>query len=302
MDKSEREFRKLLELQGDNTLEVLVVERLRLVDGSHGMEGVTLQELCTFFEQFDANGDGNVDLEDFKSMIRTSREATSLFTGSEELPRLSNAQMNALLLYDDWPQKHEGPGDLDEGEGLGGLFKHISKEHVRCEAAAKDEWETEEHAERRHALAPGGPRDEYPNLQRLDELAAELNRMEEAGGLWWYPEWKADKTEAELIFLETPDELPAWLDRMRVKKLSEHEKRIKVVELAEKLNKDAIIALAPQTWKIEFADAQDTSKEVNQEELLFFRLGFIFMAYRVDFWYWEAIEVVFSPSQQVSLI
>ena len=149
MDKSEREFRKLLELQGDNTLEVLVVERLRLVDGSHGMEGVTLEELCTFFEQFDADGDGNVDLEEFRSMIRTSREATGLFTGSEELPRLSNAQMNALLLYDDWPEKHEGPGDLDEGEGLGGLFKHISKEHVRCEEAAKDEGETEEHAERR---------------------------------------------------------------------------------------------------------------------------------------------------------
>ena len=32
-------------------------------------------------------------------------------------------------------------------------------------------------------------------------------------------------------------------------------------------------------------------KQATKEELLFFRLGFIFMAYRVDFWYWEAIEV-----------
>ena len=50
-------------------------------------------------------------------------QATSLFTGSEELDRLSNKQLNALLLYDDWPGKHMGPGDVEEGEGLGGLFK-----------------------------------------------------------------------------------------------------------------------------------------------------------------------------------
>ena len=31
---------------------------------------------CTFFEQFDANGDGNVDLGEFRSMIRTSRKVS----------------------------------------------------------------------------------------------------------------------------------------------------------------------------------------------------------------------------------
>ena len=197
--------------------------------------------------------------------------------------------MNALLLYDDWPEKH-GPGDLDEGEGLGGLFKHIAKEHKESEAVQEGE-ETEEHADRRHALSPEGPRDEYPGLVELDELVRELQGMDKAGELSWYPEWEADKTQAEHVFLETPDELPAWLDRMRVKKMSEDEKRIKVVELAEALVKDAVIAVPPQTWKVDFADAADTSKEATQEELLFFRLGFIFMAYRVDFWYWEAIEV-----------
>jgi len=76
------------------------------------------------------------------------------------------------------------------------------------------------------------------------------------------------------------------------KQLSESEKRVKVVELAETLVKDAIIAVPPQTWRVDMADAQDTSKEATREELLFFRLGFIFMAYRVDFWYWEAIEML----------
>jgi hypothetical protein len=288
--------------------------------------GIHLQ--CTFLEQFDTNGDGNVNLDQFRAMIRTAREvgvvcslhaatldgelrvtsvldsplitpchrpqATSLFTGSEELAHLSNAQMNALLLYDDWPEKHIGPGDVEEGEGLGGLFKLVSKEHVKSEEAVKDEEETEEHADRRRALEPGGTRDEYKGLVELDEVIREIQEMKKAGELWWYPEWESDKTQAEHIFLESPDELPAWLDRMRVKKRSESEKRIEVVDLAEELVKDAVIAVPPQTWKIEFADVvmnQDTSKEPTQEELLFFRLGFIFMAYRVDFWFWESIEV-----------
>ena len=222
--------------------------------------------------------------------LRLCLQATSLFTGSEELARLSNAQMNALLLYDDWPEKHEGPSDLDEMDGLGGLFDHVAKEHVKKQEVEQGE-ETEEHAERRHAVAPGGPRHDYPELLELDALVAELQDLDKNGELWWYPEWEADKNEAERVFVETPDELSAWLDRMRIKQLSESEKRIKVVELAERLVNDAIIAVPPQTWKVDLVDAQDTSKEATQEELLFFRLGFIFMAYRVDFWYWEAIEV-----------
>jgi hypothetical protein len=44
--QSEIEFRKFLKLQGDDRLEVLVIERLRLVDAGLGMEGV-LQELVS---------------------------------------------------------------------------------------------------------------------------------------------------------------------------------------------------------------------------------------------------------------
>jgi Ca2+-binding EF-hand superfamily protein len=265
--QSELEFKKLLQLQGDKSLEVLVVERLRSVQTSHGFEGVTLKDLCSFFEQFDADGDGNVDLDEFRLMISTSREATSLFTGSEELAHLSNAQLNALLLYDDWPEKHEGPGDLDEGEGLGGLFKHISKEHKTPNVINEGEEESEDHVERRHALERGGFREEFPSLLELDELVAELQGLDKTGQLWWYPEWETDKTEGERIFLDTPDELPSWINRMRIKQLNESEKRVMAVGLAESLVSNAIIAVPPQTWKIDFADAQDTSKEASYESI-----------------------------------
>ena len=45
--QSEMEFGKLLQLQGDDRLEVLAIERLRLVDASLGMEGVTIQDLVS---------------------------------------------------------------------------------------------------------------------------------------------------------------------------------------------------------------------------------------------------------------
>ena len=54
-------------------------------------------------------------------MIRTCRMAANLFTGSEELTQLTRKQLDALLLFAAWPEKHEGPSDVGESEGLGGL-------------------------------------------------------------------------------------------------------------------------------------------------------------------------------------
>jgi len=65
--ETKREFDELLEIQGDvgeeAEADVLVIETLKQrEDGKAGigMEGITIKELCVFFEQFDANGDGNL--------------------------------------------------------------------------------------------------------------------------------------------------------------------------------------------------------------------------------------------------
>ncbi len=73
------------------------------------MDGTNIEQLCFFFEKFDDNGDGEVDLEEFRIMVKTSRQAANLFTGSEDLGHLSQRQLEGLLLYDDWPARHEGP-------------------------------------------------------------------------------------------------------------------------------------------------------------------------------------------------
>ena len=131
-------------------------------------------------------------------------------------------------------------------------------------------------------------------LVELDALAAEIQELEKKGELTGYPEWRDDVKQAEKLFLETPDEVPRWLERMRIKRLSKQMKSLKVIELAEKLVKDAIIAVPPQTWNIDLQSAQDADKEPTGEELLVFRLGFIFLAYRIDYWYEPARHALFA--------
>jgi len=68
------------------------------------------------------------------------------------------------------------------------------------------------------------------------------------GGTRAYPTWREDAKKAERIFVERPDELPAWLERMRMKNLSKEEKLERVLQLADRLSKDGIIAVPLQRW------------------------------------------------------
>jgi len=86
--------------QKEEGSDCIIVERLRAKSTcSSGMDGVGIGQLCTFFEQFDEDGDGQIDLEEFREMVQTSRTAANLFTGIEELAQINVKQMNTLLLF-----------------------------------------------------------------------------------------------------------------------------------------------------------------------------------------------------------
>ena len=122
---------------------------------------------------------------------------------------------------------------------------------------------------------------------------------------------------AEHMFLEAPDELPAWLERMRIKNLSKKVKLERVLQLSERLTNDSIIAIPPQHWnQAEPASKSDVEtktpdegggaecppaprQELTEEEAaarkesaILRRLGFIFIAYRADYWWWEGVEML----------
>ena len=106
------------------------------------------------------------------------------------------------------------------------------------------------------------------------------------GELLDYPNWKDDAERAEKIYLELPSELESWFQRMQIMLLSKQAKFDKVVEKSEELFANSIIAVPPQTWQTTAAN-DNPHKEPTEEEQIFFRLGFIFIAYRVDFWWCE---------------
>ena len=138
--QSAREFHKLVHLQktADFTAEqddddsptepVIVLEALAKCTTDNNMQGTNIQGICRCLSDFDVNGDGEIDLEEFRAMLVKAKEQADLFTGSEEPSSLSEKQIQAMLVYDNWPTEHKGPDDVSDGAGMGMLFEKHSVE------------------------------------------------------------------------------------------------------------------------------------------------------------------------------
>ena len=48
---------------------ILVDKLIQSAQHNHGAEGTTIEDLCKFFLKFDENGDGEVDLSEFQTMV-----------------------------------------------------------------------------------------------------------------------------------------------------------------------------------------------------------------------------------------
>jgi len=113
-------------------------------------------------------------------MVKTCRLAANLFTGNEELGRLTENQMVALLLFADWPEMHTGPMDTDDSNGLGGLVTVVQQSTVSHNLGAEEGEETPEHSHRRHALEDRALLLGVTDLEllKLDAIIAEIQGRE----------------------------------------------------------------------------------------------------------------------------
>lgn len=72
--------------------------------------------------------------------------------------------------------------------------------------------------------------------------------------------------------------------------LSTTGKQKKLSQLANRLVLDQIIAIPLQAWAPKRQD-YNASPILSKEDIINYRLGFIFQAYRVQFWWWESMEM-----------
>ena len=143
----------------------------------------------------------------------------------------------------------------DENDAVGGLVSVFKKD---LKLTKNKEEEEEKHRQYRKELdalvaklkeqdTPAGG-SELRQAPTGSLVARTSSSDRTKGGTRAYPTWREDAKKAERIFVERPDELPAWLERMRIKNLSKKEKFERVLQLADRLSKDGIIAVPLQRW------------------------------------------------------
>jgi len=125
--RADEEYDKLIKVLGQGEFIELNWPDQKSHGDSHSelhMEGTSIKEIVNFMRKYDDDGNGKVDRIEFRTMLKKSQEIADLFTGSETLDRLTDRQMETLLLYEDWPKPHEGAqdagknGNLDDSPGI----------------------------------------------------------------------------------------------------------------------------------------------------------------------------------------
>ena len=221
-------------------------------------------------------------MDEFKVMLQTARAAANVFTGTDKSELLSDQQLDALLLYE-WPQQEEGVTDVDSAGGLGGFIEQLKKEQsIMIVSNLQEEKEKHDREDRRSKIEAGDRSD--PHLVALDELEQELSELHQSGALSHYPKWKVDLVEAENIYVNSPEAETICMRRIKVKMLTYEQKQEQIVELAQTLYSAGITAIPAQVW--------NQSEDNVAEQRIVRRLGFVLVAYRVDYWWWEALEML----------
>ena len=221
-------------------------------------------------------------MDEFKVMLQTARTAANVFTGTDKSELLTDKQLDALLLYE-WPRQQVGVTDVDSSGGLGGFIEQLKKEQsIILVGNLQEEMAQHDREDRRSKIDAGDRSD--PPLVALDELEQELSELHQSGALDHYHGWKVDLVEAETIYVNSPEAAAICMGRIRVKKLTYEQKQEQIMKLAKTLYTAGITAIPAQVW--------NESTESIDEQRIVRRLGFVLVAYRVEYWWWEALEML----------
>jgi hypothetical protein len=300
-----RQFKLLLARQGDGNT-CIDLARLKPAaedapDSFVGMHGTTIKGICKYLQEFDADGNGKIDIDKFVIMLQAARTKANLFNGSEDPNSLIDLQAETLLLFDKWPTMHGGPGDTGENEGLGGMLAVIDKDKIAGNTGdqGRDDAERAEKRAQRQLNVDSRGLVTCPELVKIHELEQELQKQKAAGRISSVylrsdNELSADIKDTKAAYVKNPDQVDACLKRIKIKALPPHELRSSILELAHRLCKDEITAIPAQVWHTSFSSdgEDDDDKDPLKEQQIIARFGFLFIAYRVDCWWFEGVEML----------
>jgi hypothetical protein len=97
-------------------------------------------------------------------------------------------------------------------------------------------------------------------------------------------------TRAKKVYIKNPDEVDACLKRINVEAMTEDELRRSVLELAHRLVADEVLVYPAQVWSNHRDGEED--KDPSPEQIIISRFGFLIVAYRVDYWWFEGVEML----------
>ena len=254
---------------------------------SQSMQGASLAGICKCLEEFDANGDGVISLEEFEAMIKATKKKANLFTGSEDPHCLSYLQSQTLLLFE-WPTRQGGPRDADEKGGMDGLMVLVDSNNKVQDDEEEQAAKAEERDERQQNVQTGDTTD--PELIKIHVLEVEFQKRLDDGRMSkvYFQTACADIMEAKKIYVDKPDDLDAFLKLIKIKALPRDELHRSVLELAHRLVNEEVISIPIQIWHKKTPSDDDAEIE---EQHIINRFGFLILAYRVEFWWFEAVEM-----------
>ena len=289
-DSCRNVYNELLVLQGDmDVKKMLKISTLKKATDTFMKSERTIFRVLLNVFQFKYAGEDLISFEEFRDAFFDALSAikyySEVFSGEETIEQLSEKQMEALL-YHKWPI----------------VYKDFEKDEIIAVREQLNEFKQSENCKRSYRLdeleAATGKIEFKYTIKEPDMLKVDLQELELNGVIVWPTGWNMDFDLAENKFIQHVKGFDGFLWRMSVKKMTKKQKINTLLKIACTLVQNDIIFIPQQTWQVSSPTSDSDDKcdgfLVQAEDKLVRLMGFVVLAYRIQFWWWYGVEHLYK--------